>query len=384
MLACLPAWGCVGDCFLIIYESGYMGKKAVGYLFENLLAAGTVALLAVSAVSAFATRFDPGDYEIFLFAALALPAVLVLDVVAFVYWCIRKRWIMALFPVVSLAMNYGFIGAMCRLPGNSSDDILCADGGFTIAAYNVHGFRSRESFPASVREIAAFVREEGADIVCLEEFVTHHKFGIEDIAAVFSHLPYVLYKGNGVAVFSRYPVVGGSYIKFRDTDNNAIRAVIDVNGKRIAVFAVHLQTTGTSPEKRRMERELKSGDTSAGMDTAVRMWDALKINAAIRARQVRWIRDAAIKEDIPVIVCGDFNDTPASYTYGVMDGSFTDGFKSAGSGYGATYRGFGNMLRIDYIFYGKGIEGVGFRSPDMPMSDHRPVIMRMCFTDARK
>lgn len=142
-----------------------MGKKAVGYLFENLLAAGTVALLAVSAVSAFATRFDPGDYEIFLFAALALPAVLVLDVVAFVYWCIRKRWIMALFPVVSLAMNYGFIGAMCRLPGNASDDILCADGGFTIAAYNVHGFRSRESFPASVREIAAFVREE-APISC--------------------------------------------------------------------------------------------------------------------------------------------------------------------------------------------------------------------------
>lgn len=90
MLACLPAWGCVGDCFFIIYESGYMGKKAVGYLFENLLAAGTVALLAVSAVSAFATRFDPGDYEIFLFAALALPAVLALDVVAFVYWCIRN------------------------------------------------------------------------------------------------------------------------------------------------------------------------------------------------------------------------------------------------------------------------------------------------------
>lgn len=362
-----------------------MGKKAVGYLCETLLAAGTVALLAVSVMSAVSARFDPGDYGIFLFPALALPAVLVLDVAALVYWCIRKRWMIALLPVVSLALNYGFIGAMYRLPGNGRDDgRACADGGFTIAAYNVHGFRSQESFPASVREVAAFVIEEGVDIVCFEEFVTHHKFGIDDISAVFSHLPYVFYEKNGVAVFSRYPIVAYSRIEFGDTDNGAIKTVIDVNGRHVAVFAVHLQTTGTSHEKRRMERELKSGDTSAGMDTAARMWDALKSNAAVRARQIRHVREAAMKEDMPVIVCGDFNDTPASYTYGVMDGSFTDGFKSAGSGYGATYRGFGNALRIDYIFYGNGLEGADYRSPDVPMSDHRPVIMRMCFADARK
>lgn len=356
-----------------------MGKKAVGYLSENLLAAGTVALLVISAAGAAAGRFDPGDYGFFLFAGLALPVVLVLDVAAAVYWCIRKKWTIALLPVVGLALNYGFIGAMYRFPGGGDD--TCVGDGFTIAAYNVHGFRSQESFQASVREIAGFLREEGADIVCLEEFVTHHKFGIEDIADVFSHLPYVLYKGNGVAVFSRYPIVGGSHIKFRNTTNSAIKAIIDVNGKQVAVLAVHLQTTGASPEKRRMERELKSGDTSAGVDTAVRMWDALKNNAAVRALQVKWIRDAAMKQDIPVVVCGDFNDTPASYTYAVMDGNFTDGFKSSGSGYGATFRGLGNMLRIDYVFYGEGLHGTDYRSPDAGMSDHRPVIMRMCFTD---
>ena len=38
----------------------------------------------------------------------------------------------------------------------------------------------------------------------------------------------------------------------------------------------------------------------------------------------------------PVILCGDFNDTPASYTYRTVKGDLTDGFRDCGSGFGYT------------------------------------------------
>ena len=50
-----------------------------------------------------------------------------------------------------------------------------------------------------------------------------------------------------------------------------------------------------------------------------------------------------------MIVCGDFNDTPISYTYRTMSRDLNDAFRKVGRGYSHTYRGFFNMLRIDYV-----------------------------------
>ena len=50
-----------------------------------------------------------------------------------------------------------------------------------------------------------------------------------------------------------------------------------------------------------------------------------------------------------VIVCGDFNDTPVSYTIHKMTRDLSDVFRDVGRGFSHTYRGFFDMLRIDYI-----------------------------------
>ena len=54
----------------------------------------------------------------------------------------------------------------------------------------------------------------------------------------------------------------------------------------------------------------------------------------------------------PIIVCGDFNDTPVSYTYNKIKGNLMDSFTISGVGIGDSYVKI-PMFRIDYIMYDK-------------------------------
>lgn len=89
----------------------------------------------------------------------------------------------------------------------------------------------------------------------------------------------------------------------------------------------------------------------------------LEHNSSIRAGQVGEIRAEMDASPYPVILAGDFNDTPSSYTYRTMKGDMTDGFRDSGSGYGGTFRYLGGVLRIDYIFYDDAFEGIRYYMP---------------------
>lgn len=60
-----------------------------------------------------------------------------------------------------------------------------------------------------------------------------------------------------------------------------------------------------------------------------------------------------IKDDeLPFVLCGDFNDTPISYTYHIIRSTgLHDAFIEKGKGIGETYCGNLPFLRIDYVWY---------------------------------
>ena len=52
-------------------------------------------------------------------------------------------------------------------------------------------------------------------------------------------------------------------------------------------------------------------------------------------------------------------------------------FQTAGEGYGATYRGFHHLLRIDYLFHSTLLEGIKYKVIPYDMSDHNPVYLEV-------
>ena len=79
----------------------------------------------------------------------------------------------------------------------------------------------------------------------------------------------------------------------------------------------------------------------------------------------------------PVIVCGDFNDTPLSYTYNQFNKSLIDAFRNCSSGIGPTYIGRVPAGRIDYIFHSKSLNSMDFKIQEGEYSDHRAVSCRI-------
>ncbi|HON55375.1 MAG TPA: endonuclease/exonuclease/phosphatase family protein, partial [Bacteroidales bacterium] len=79
------------------------------------------------------------------------------------------------------------------------------------------------------------------------------------------------------------------------------------------------------------------------------------------------------KSEYPAIICGDFNDTPMSYTYHILMKGMKDSFRESGRGFSATYSYLWPMLRIDYILYPEKFWSMSHITQKVPYSDHYPV-----------
>ena len=82
-----------------------------------------------------------------------------------------------------------------------------------------------------------------------------------------------------------------------------------------------------------------------------------------------------------IIVCGDFNDTPVSYTYRTIAnaGDLEDAFVETGNGIGRTFNRNAMVVRIDHILYNtphwEPFSGRIINRPDR--SDHNAVAVHL-------
>ena len=226
------------------------------------------------------------------------------------------------------------------------------------------------------------MEEKKVDILCFQEFPVANGAALKAIAEIFKSFPH--YKvtssspdGMHVALFSRYPILQSGEIRFPDENSTrALWADLDIDGQVVRVFNAHLQTTNLNQNR---INPLDNMDATASR--LIRLKDMMDENSVIRANQANLLRDQIDESPHPVIVCGDFNDTPASYAYKRIRGNRGDSFRSAGRGYGYTYRYLRKLFRIDYLLYSQeDIRAVHYASPELEHSDHKPVIVKLDVT----
>lgn len=357
-----------------------MGKKAVFRLFYCISIVLTFALAGITLAGAFAANTLPDKHFIIPLLGLALPILLLLNVATTIYWGIRWRfWIIV--PLIAILGNWGYLSRVFRFSFSSEKP---QQETLKVATYNVDSF-GNEQTGFSCKEIASFMKEQKVDIICFQEFGHNQYFTRDSIKQVLANWGYQIIPQSPdslpilqIALFSKYPVTDSRLITYPNSKNCSMWCDIDVNGQLIRVFNNHLQTTEVSQNKRKLEKEIQQESAPGQEKALLRMLNGLQENFTKRAAQAETLQKLINTTPHPVLVCGDFNSLPSSYTYHTVKGSkLNDGFQTCGHGYMYTFRYFKRLLRIDYILHSNDLKGIDYYSPPLDYSDHNPVIMEV-------
>ena len=176
-------------------------------------------------------------------------------------------------------------------------------------------------------------------------------------------------------IFSRFPIKYYNSFRFPNSSNSVIYAdiIVDTN-KIIRVYNVHLQSFRLGKDADEFVSDLDELMHKDEQQTYSRTLHKLYRGFVKRAAQVEMLSDSVSNSPYPVVVCGDFNDTPSSYAYQTLAGSLQDAFKKSGSGFSFSYAGKLPALSIDHVLLDQKLKSSYFKVLREGGSDHYPVL----------
>ena len=157
----------------------------------------------------------------------------------------------------------------------------------------------------------------------------------------------------------------------------AVWADLKLGRDTVRVFCNHLRSTHIKSDDGEYLMNYRFLTDTARHKKLHSILSRLRYNSISRSHQVDTLEKLIAAAPRARIVCGDFNDTPLSYTYRLMSRGLQDAFRCKGRGYSHTFRGFYNTLRIDYVLVSDQFEVLSYEVPAVDFSDHRPVFVRL-------
>lgn len=336
-----------------------MTRKFHIYLF-------VATLLAYLSVYVSPAAFWPAG-----FISLAIPFLLLTNLVLLVLYFVRKRRL-AVLPLLALVLGYQYVAASVAFRSSTEEKT----SSFSMLSYNVRVFNLYAHLrpPEGNQSMIDWLVQAEADVKCLQEFYN------DDSSPALNTTHALLKQGEyhsyvrpslvnrigaefGLAIFSRFPILGrGEVTTADDSLQYAIFADLQTPSGPVRVYNVHLRsmsidenTLGDQEKYPSIARKLKNGFTA-------------------RARQVDRLLAHVQDSPYPAVVGGDFNDIPYSYSYFTLRSHLDNAFEAAGRGFGFSYNGKLFFLRIDNQFFSEALKAEHFTTyRDVGFSDHFPI-----------
>ncbi|MGL1886558.1 MAG: endonuclease/exonuclease/phosphatase family protein [Reichenbachiella sp.] len=325
----------------------------------------------VSQVCFLSSYVSPLDFWPFALISYGIPIVIIINLLMLIIGS-RINLILIIFPILNLASGFLFI--------DKTVSITLApplqEPSFELMSYNVKLFREQKVYNKFSSELINQVVEDSTDIKCLQEFSTNAIWEGLDISKKIRDKGYngFEFQGSlpdsehspGMAIFSKFPMLNTGVVwTSPGTMNAVIYADLLIDADTIRIYNTHL----ASMDLRLYE--LKSSDRY--LDKIKYVIKSLKQGATKRQNQTEKLLTHSGQCPYPFIIAGDFNETPYSYNYYLMNYRHRNAFEESGNGFGFSYNGLLFFLRIDHHFYSDELESSGFRvDRSMKISDHFP------------
>lgn len=356
--------------------------------FATLMKVLTILCLISLFLAYLCPYVHPETLWILPFFGLSYPIIISVTLLFLIYWALkRSRWALVILGIVLLGGNLHFRTlAITFSPPEMPEDVTS----WKIMSYNVRLFdRYNESLDVARQNrdsIIAYVNEFQPDVVCFQEFYhqdaptnfsTKDKLiqllKIKDYQERYSHK----LKGRqyyGICMLSKYPMIakGDVMFKTQNSDNYCVFADIVKGNDTIRFYNIHLQSIKLQQDDYALFGE-ENANSAEQKSTFRLLIEKLRIAYPERANQARTVMEHVESSPYPVVICGDFNDTPLSYVYNQFDKLLVDSYRETSNGLGVTYVGKIPAGRIDYIFHTQELAARNFTIQKKAYSDHRAI-----------
>jgi endonuclease/exonuclease/phosphatase family metal-dependent hydrolase len=343
--------------------------------------------IACLLLSYLAPYVSPRVFWPMAFFGIAYPVLLLINLLFVAYWLIRWRMrFLYSFCVVLLGIQilngYVQFNPQSKADAGKNSKYKLKVMSFNTKLFDLYNWTHNLETRSKIFDL---LKMESPDIICMQEFYNSDKGTFRNLdtlvklqKAKYSHCEYTvtLRKTDhwGMATFSSYPIVNRGHIDFNVSGNNScIYTDIKIGEDTLRVYNMHLQSMHFSNSDYKFMEEFfdtKDVNELEGSRTILRR---LKWAFRRRAGQADIISEHVRNCRYPVLLCGDFNDTPASYTYHTLSRGLKDAFLESGNGFGRTYYGKFPSFRIDYILHNASIPAWDFRTIVTDLSDHYPI-----------
>ncbi len=363
-------------------QEGSLGGLSKLVLLLNI---GAVLGLIIALI---APGISPRHWWVLEFIALSYPLWILANICFIVYWALLRHRLLffslslLLFSVWKAGMPYILI----RKEASADTD----SGSIKVMTYNVRLFDlyNWTGNVATRAQMMNFIKDESPDIACFQEYYTSESkelpYNNNDTIALLldnanSHVEYgITLRGTdhwGLATFTKYPIVRRSHLFFHQGSSNfALVTDLIIKKDTVRLYNVHLQSNHFRKTDYEFLEHPDSGSNEQILQGVRGVAQRMKRSCVKRARQVDELARSIEGSPYPVLVCGDFNDPPFSYSYRSVTKILSDAYLEAGSGFGITYFGMVPPLRIDYLLHSNDFTVKNFDVVQTKCSDHYPVI----------
>jgi len=338
-------------------------------------------LILITLLTYLAPHVSPANFWPAAFLGLLYPWLLLAHLFFTGFWLLRKHPYV-LFSLGCILLGWGHLTSFVGFHPWDGD----ASGAPSLRLMTFNCHRLKKDYASNtfvkVEDWKALVQKHEPDVLVLQEFPARHPHTRSHIQMLREDLGlshYYTGKRGELAVFSRHPFRAQRTHYSQNRTNGFQLLDLEWEEQTIRLFNVHLHSNAVSGLADKVAAEGSLQEKETWLDIKG-MMGRFRYAARQRSKQAEQIAEAVRKSPHPVILAGDLNDIPQSYSYHLFNKNLHDTFKKRGFGLGATYKGNIPGLRIDYVLTDPAFRVLDHHTGNAPFSDHRPVIVEVAST----
>jgi len=347
--------------------------KAIQSILVYLFTGANVATILLLWACCGSTYLHPSDFPRLGLLGLAFPFLLIPNILFVFFWLIfkvKRVWL----PILGLLACFPFIRAYYPINWDSEVPDTTT---LSILSYNTCGYGQGAAAPENSRQdCLAYIADSEADIICLQES------GIQaELDKTMKAKGYEYNNSRELGIYSRLPILTVDTISIAPFKHFAQKAFLLDGQDTIMLLNLHLQSNKLSMKMKKAYRKALEQHESDSVRKELRpIIQLLGIALPRRAAQADTL-STIIEQWLPrpIILCGDFNDTPISYSHRLLTRHLTSAYSQSGHGVGFTFQEKGFPVRIDHILFSEDRWTSSQTRVDKSIScsDHYPILTKL-------